>query len=119
MTSFKKRIRPYIDQELIKANKMMQSARPDLAFVYLERAHILGQTLTGEHIRVHWHMLVWGLKTHRLSEVIGQILRIVGAATKTAIGWVPEGNTGGANISPFKPLPIPPDLAQIIKNARM
>ncbi|WP_288389267.1 DUF3703 domain-containing protein, partial [uncultured Alteromonas sp.] len=33
-------------------------------------------------------------------------IRIVGAATKTAIGLVPKGNTGGTDISPFKRLPI-------------
>ncbi len=24
--------------------------------------------------------------------------------------WVPPGNTGGANLNPFKPKPVPPDL---------
>jgi len=38
--------------------------------------------------------------------VFGQVVRLVGAFTKTAIGLVPIGNTGGANISPFKSLPV-------------
>jgi hypothetical protein len=46
------------------------------------------------------------------------LLRIAGAATKTAIGLVPHGNTGGTNISPFKRLPVPPELEQVIQSAR-
>jgi len=63
-------------------------------------------------------MLFWAVRQRKLSEAIGQVMRIVGAATKTAIGWVPEGNTGGARISPFKRLPIPDDLAQQIAAAK-
>jgi hypothetical protein len=44
-------------------------------------------------------------------------MRIVGAATKTPVGWLPHGNTGGANVSPFRPMPIPPDLQQQIDAA--
>ena len=36
----------------------------------------------------------------------------VGAAAKTAFGRVPRGNTGGANVSPFAPMPIPPGRAR-------
>jgi hypothetical protein len=28
----------------------------------------------------------------------------------TAIGWLPEGNTGGTSVSAFRRMPIPPDL---------
>ena len=44
--------------------------------------------------------------------------RIVGAATKTFIGFVPAGNTGGANVSAVRPMPIDPELAAIIDKAR-
>jgi hypothetical protein len=46
---------------------------------------------------------------------LGQLIRIVGAATKTAIGWVPRGNTGGSNVSPFKPMAVPSDLEEIMQ----
>lgn len=88
-----------------------------LAFAHLERGHVLGQASTREHVRVHWHMLMWGFRHRRIGEVAGQALRIVGASTKTAFGWVPSGNTGGSNISPFKRLPIAPELAAIIAAA--
>jgi len=44
-------------------------------------------------------------------------MRIVGAATKTPVGWLPHGNTGGANVSVFRPMPIPLDLQQQIDAA--
>src|SRR5690554_7128041 len=43
---------------------------------------------------------------------------IVGAATKTAFGLVPSGNTGGADVSPFKKMPIDPKLAALIQKAK-
>jgi hypothetical protein len=87
------------------------------AFRHLERAHVLGQANTIAHVRVHWRMLRWALRHHRAREVAGQVMRIVGAATKTPVGWLPHGNTGGANVSPFRPMPIPLDLQQQIDAA--
>lgn len=92
---------------------------PDAAsqFSHLERAHILSQYSTRDHVAVHMAMLRWGLRQRDWRETAGQVVRIVGAATKTAIGWVPVGNTGGANVSPIKPMPLPDDLAEIIARA--
>ncbi|MCH8531390.1 MAG: DUF3703 domain-containing protein [Saccharospirillum sp.] len=42
----------------------------------------------------------------------------MGVATKTAIGLVPQGNSGGANVSPFKRMPIEPDLAAVVHKAK-
>lgn len=53
-----------------------------------------------------------------MREALGQVLRMAGAATKTALGWVPAGNTGGANVSPFKRMPVAPELARTIRAAR-
>jgi hypothetical protein len=64
-------------------------------------------------------MFVWGIRSKSFRETLGQVVRIVGAATKTAIGLVPSGNTGGSNVSPFKPLPVPEDLAAILALAKM
>jgi hypothetical protein len=78
----------------------------------------LGQASTVEHVRIHWLMFLWGFRQKNLNEMLGQIMRMVGAATKTAVGFVPSGNTGGSNVSPFKSLPISPDLALKIQAAR-
>lgn len=99
-----------VQTELDRARTAQDAGDTAMAFWHLERAHVLGQPVTSSHVRVHWHMLVWGLRHRRPREMAGQVLRIVGAATKTAIGWIPTGNTGGANVSPFRPMPIPADL---------
>jgi hypothetical protein len=52
-----------------------------------------------------------------IKEDLGQVIRIVGAATKTAIGFIPTGNTDGTNVNPFKVLPVSPKLAAIITKA--
>lgn len=90
---------------------------PARAFHHLERAHVLGQTSTRQHVRVDVAMLRWAIRQRTPREFFGQLLRIVGAAAKTATGLVPEGNTGGANISPFRRLPIPNDLRNQIASA--
>lgn len=79
-------------------------------FRHLERAHILSQSSTKQHVRVHYHMLCWAVRRQDRQEILGQVLRIVGAATKTGIGLIPSGNTGGANVSPFRSMPVPKDL---------
>lgn len=119
MDTFGKRIRPAVDAELHNAMLLNTEGRSHDGFRHLERAHVLGQASTAQHVRVHVHMLVWGWKQRSTREVLGQLLRIVGAATKTAVGWIPAGNTGGSNVSPFKPMPIPQDLAKVLERAQL
>jgi len=114
MSEFANLIRPYVDAELEAASRAESAGDAAFAFRCLERAHVLGQASTVEHVRVHWRMLLWGWRRRSVRECAGQVTRIVGAATKTFIGFVPEGNTGGANVSPFRPMTVPRDLAEII-----
>ncbi|MEQ9447362.1 MAG: DUF3703 domain-containing protein, partial [Rhodospirillaceae bacterium] len=79
--------------------------------------HILGQRSTAQHVRVHLLMVRWAVRNHNMREVLGQFTRVIGAATKTWIGLVPTGNTGGADVSAFKPMAIPDDLAELIDAA--
>ncbi|MET4575543.1 hypothetical protein ABIE13_000640 [Ottowia thiooxydans] len=106
-----------MDAELAIAKSLEASARAESSFKHLERAHVLGQASTVQHVRVHFEMLRWAWRKGRASEALGQVIRIIGAATKTAAGWVPTGNTGGANVSPFKVMPVPQDLKEIIRSA--
>ena len=62
-------------------------------------------------------MLRLGWKTRNWREVRGQLLRIIGASTKTPFGIYPKGNTGGSNVSPFRSMPIPEELQEIISEA--
>jgi|SRR5690606_9073067 len=109
-----KSLRRHIDLEVGKAIELLQDGGADEAFRHLERAHVLGQADTGVHTRVHWLMLKAGIRRRDLREVWGQVIRIIGAATKTPLGIYPKGNTGGANVYFFKPMPIAPDLQAIL-----
>jgi hypothetical protein len=113
MSRFAENIRPYVNAELNAAR-----ADAEHEFAHLERAHVLGQASTREHVRVHWRMLGWAWRHRDAREFGGQLFRIVGAATKTFVGMVPAGNTGGANVSPVRPMPLDPELAAIIEKAR-
>ena len=86
--------------------QMCEYFNEETEFKALEDAHVIGQHSTFHHTRVHYEMLKFGLKRKDTKEVFGQLFRLIGAVTKTAIGLLPEGNTGGANVSPFKPMPI-------------
>ena len=118
MSQFGRRIRPYVEREIFAAYQADAQGQPDVAFFHLERAHILGQASTVEHVRVHWHMFLWSIRQRNVRECLGQLLRIAGAAIGTSAGLVPQGNTGGTNVNPFKSMPIPPELAALIEKAR-
>ncbi|HMO80674.1 MAG TPA: DUF3703 domain-containing protein [Pyrinomonadaceae bacterium] len=107
----------FIDAEIAKAEELNASGDPEGAFRHLERAHVLGQSSTFQHTRVHWLMFKHGFRERDPKEVVGQVLRIGGAATKTPFGIYPKGNTGGANVSPFRPMPLEPDLKEILEKA--
>jgi hypothetical protein len=118
MSRFAERIRPSVSNELRQALEAERHGDAQGAFAHLQRAHVLGQASTREHVRAHWHMLRWSIRQRRAREFLGQLLRMGGAASKTALGLVPAGNTGGSVISPFRRLPVPADLAATIQAAR-
>ena len=118
MTRFSDSIKPYVQQEVAQSQQYRAAGDINKEFEYLENAHVLGQESTYYHVYAHWKMLQWGIRNRNIKEVLGQLLRIVGAAVTTAIGLVPHGNTGGSNVSPFQRMPIQPRLAMIISQAK-
>lgn len=84
------------------------------AFRHLERAHIIGQLYIFEHTYVHCLMLKIAIKQGNFKEIFGQLLRIPLGLIGSAIGVVPTGNTGGANVSAFSKMEIPPDIKKIL-----
>jgi hypothetical protein len=103
--------------ELSAARGAAIAGKVDLAFRHLERAHILGQRRTLEHVQVHWLMLRLGASTGAWREVIGQATRILAAAVFSRI-WVPIGNTGRAGVSAMRPMPMPADLHAVLQCSR-
>ncbi|GGD79002.1 DUF3703 domain-containing protein [Lacimicrobium alkaliphilum] len=116
--TFTQRVASYVRGELENANRARVDGDIQQEFIHLERAHVIGQESTYWHVRVHVLMLLWAIRNGAIRETLGQVFRIVGAATKTAFGLVPQGNTGGADVSPFKKMPIAPDLAALIQKAK-
>jgi hypothetical protein len=116
--SYYQQIKPYWDLEISSAKKSASTGDREEEFKHLEQAHILGQNSTLLHTRTHILMLLWGIRLRNTQEVAGQIFRVFGALTKTIFGLIPSGNTGGSNVSPFKKMPVSPELQAIISTAR-
>lgn len=81
-----------------------------LAKNHLERAHILGQRWYIAHMKTHFHMLRLALKQSDAKEARGQIARLIGAGPFHLAGWVPIGNTGGADVPATLPMPMPSEF---------
>lgn len=102
------------ESEMALARHAFQSKEYDASFARLERAHILGQRYFYPHLITHAWMLRIGMRTRRWREVIGQLLRLLAVVPGFLFGWVPIGNTGGANVSALRPMPIPEDLKKVV-----
>lgn len=107
-------LRQAYDREVTAALKQYRDHELDKAFAHLERAHILGQSFTLPHAQAHWWMLKVGWRRQDLTEIVGQIVRILGSLLFTWV-WVPVGNTGGAHVAPFKSMPIPKEFQELLK----
>jgi len=107
------RLRIAFDAELAAAAAAIEHR---LRLHHLSRAHILSQRYTWPHVRVHILMLRAGVESLDAREVVGQLTRVVAAALFSRI-WVPIGNTGLADVSAVRPMPVPEDLRALL-NAR-
>ncbi len=98
------------DNEMSIARDFYAQGQFTDCFRHLERAHVLGQFYVVPHTKTHIWMLYVGIRTRNFEEIAGQLIRIPGGIIGSAIGKVPVGNTGGANIKLTTVLPIPEDL---------
>jgi 7,8-dihydropterin-6-yl-methyl-4-(beta-D-ribofuranosyl)aminobenzene 5'-phosphate synthase len=96
--------------ELAAARTAEDAGDFPLAKHHLERAHILGQRRYLTHIHSHYRMLRLAMKQSDGKEIRGQLTRLIGAGPFHLVGWVPLGNTGGADVSPVRPMPLPADI---------
>ncbi|MDB5955480.1 DUF3703 domain-containing protein [Ramlibacter sp.] len=118
MNTFATRIKPKVQTELAAADVAEARGEFYTAFQRLERAHVLGQSSTVEHVRIHWRMFRFALRNRLHRQAAGQVWRLVAASLFTAPGLVPEGNTGGTDVSGLRRLPVPKDLKQALDAAR-
>jgi hypothetical protein len=108
-----------VQAELLLATTARERGDSDAEFKHLENAHVLGQESTYWHIKVDVLMLVWAVRNSKLKECFGQLFRIAGAAVSTPLGLVPKGNTGGANVGPFRTMPISTEHQEIIVRSKI
>jgi hypothetical protein len=117
MSTFATRIRPHVQAELDASSRAEARGHFQTAFRHLERAHVLGQMSTREHVRVHWRLFRFAVRHDRSADALGQLWRLIGAALLTAAGLVPVGNTGGSDVSGLRRMPVPGDLQQLLDEA--
>lgn len=87
-------------------------------FRHLSRAHILSQSSTFNHLRIHWLMFGYAIGRKDYGEVMGQILRLLVTVPGHLLGRVPVGNIGWSTVGLVEELPIPEDLRKVIEEAK-
>ena len=102
-------------EELRAAKRARGDAVVTQEWRHLERAHVLSQPRAGLHLRTHVAMLACAFRRRDVHEVAGQMFRLVVAAPGSWTGRYPVGNTGGSNVSAFRPMPIPDDLRALME----
>ncbi len=110
-------IKTAFEEEMQKAKEFYLKSDWNTCFLYLERAHILGQRNFISHTVNHWWMLKVGFKKKDSKEILGQIPRLLFGGITSLLGKAPIGNTGGANVGILQPMPIPKDLQEIFDRA--
>ncbi|AXK87392.1 DUF3703 domain-containing protein [Nocardia farcinica] len=93
------------------------TADPALRWTHLERAHILSQPDPWLHTGNHVAMFALAVRQRDRREAVGQLVRVLVAAPGSLTGRYPEGNTGRANVGLRRPMPIPADLAELLRPA--
>lgn len=81
---------------------------------HLERAHILSQPMALRHLATHAAMFTAAWRRRDRHELAGQTARLLLAVPGSVSGRYPAGNTGGADVSAFRPMPVPDDLRALL-----
>ncbi|HEX8821744.1 MAG TPA: DUF3703 domain-containing protein [Archangium sp.] len=111
------RLREHFQKELGQAREAESRGELSSAWTSLERAHILSQAHALAHLQVHGAMFTFAWRTRNWRELLGQVPRLVLAGPGSLLGRAPRGNTGGANVGLFTPMPIPEDLQAILRDS--
>ncbi|GAA6152078.1 DUF3703 domain-containing protein [Pseudoteredinibacter isoporae] len=97
------------DDCLNDARRLFDQQEWEACFYQLENAHVLGQNSIGAHTLSHYWMLRVGWKQKSWKDIWGQMFRMIASPLITPL-WVPQGNTGGANVSALKAMPLREEL---------
>ncbi len=86
-------------------------------WLWLEAAHVVGQTTFVTHLRSHWHMLAYARQLGDRRELAGQWLRLALVPLGHLIQRLPLGNTGRATVSALQPMQPPPAVQALVDQA--
>ncbi|HLT31433.1 MAG TPA: DUF3703 domain-containing protein [Myxococcaceae bacterium] len=111
-------LKRHFEEALDDARSAETGGRWDLAWGALERAHVLSQAYALPHLRVHARMFRIAWRRRAVREVLGQVPRLILAVPGSLLGRAPRGNTGGANVGLFTPMPIAAELEAILARDR-
>jgi hypothetical protein len=107
-------IRSAWNDEIHAARTARRAGDREVEWLHLERAHIASQPIAHLHVATHGLMLIHGVRRRDHREVRGQLFRVVVAAPGSWTRRYPLGNTGGANVDPYTPMPLPADLQDLL-----
>ena len=103
--------------ELSQYRKLLQGGDLKGAWLYLERAHVVGQYHPISHFAIHFRMLVFAIRNRDINEFLGQIPRLLIGWIGSLFNRIPVGNTGGANVHILASIEIPEDLKELLADA--
>lgn len=102
---------------LIEQYRAVPETHLENRWLMLQAAHVAGQTRLEPHFKVHFLMLALAWETGDWMEISGQLFRIALVPLGHLTGRLPLGNSGKADISAFKSMPIDPALSALITSA--
>lgn len=110
------RLREHLEAQLRQSVEAEARGELPAAWGLLERAHVLSQAHAGAHLRVHGKMFAFAWRRGDVRELLGQVPRLLLAGPGSLLGRAPRGNTGGARVGIFTPMPIPEDLQALLRD---
>jgi hypothetical protein len=107
--------RTALDAAVAAADQVARDGDSAARWANLEDAHVLSQPAAIAHVGVHLRMLRAGWDDRDRTEITGQILRVLVAAPGSWTGRYPKGNTGRARVPAMLPMPVRPELAELLE----
>lgn len=110
-----KALREAFAKEIEAAKEDMRIRHYQDAIRHLERAHVLGQMFFRPHVLVHFLLFCIAFETVDPVGMLGQLTRLVLGVIGGPLGLLPTGNVGSSEVSMFRRMPIPRDLAILLE----
>lgn len=96
----------HAERLILRAKAEIEIDNHQLAWKFLEDAHIFAQPFAAIHLYVHAEMFSLAKKERNFHEMIGQAFRFLLAVPASVIGKYPVGNTGRSNVGMFLVMPV-------------